>query len=270
MGGDIPSESAFERKFVIGQVVPANPAASVRGPRHVVRVGQTLVLHPAQARLLLDGIDASTPAAPRDRTLISLMIYTFARIGAALCMQVEDVFTQNRRLWVRLHEKGGKDHAMPCHHNLEEVLEAYVDGTGITGNLKGPLFRTIGRGTGRLTRTALPQANAYAMIRRRARGGRHQDQDWEPQLPRNGDHRVPEEWWHSGVGRIHGQPREYPYHSALRSPLRPLMIGRRAPYPYTGIANNTLWLHVWRFFNVESGCTTPSPVRVHFCSLTAP
>jgi integrase len=33
---------------------------------------------------------------------------------------------------------------------------------------KGPLFRTIGRGTNRLTRTVLPQANAYAMIRRRA------------------------------------------------------------------------------------------------------
>jgi integrase len=33
---------------------------------------------------------------------------------------------------------------------------------------KGPLFRTIGRGTAKLTRTVLPQANAYAMIGRRA------------------------------------------------------------------------------------------------------
>src|SRR5262249_26777246 len=33
---------------------------------------------------------------------------------------------------------------------------------------KGPLFRTIGWGTGKLTRTVLPQANAYAMIGRRA------------------------------------------------------------------------------------------------------
>jgi integrase len=32
----------------------------------------------------------------------------------------------------------------------------------------GPLFRTVGHGTGRLTRTPLPQANAHAMIRRRA------------------------------------------------------------------------------------------------------
>ena len=50
------------------------------------------------------------------------MVYSFARIGAAIGMRVEDVYTQNRRLWVRLHEKGGKQHAMPCHHNLESYL----------------------------------------------------------------------------------------------------------------------------------------------------
>ena len=154
--------------LVTGQVVPVNPAASVRGPRHVVRAGKTPVLEPAEARALLDSIDAATPAGLRDRALISLMVYSFARIGAALGMKVEDVFTQNRRLWVRLYEKGGKDHAMPCHHNLEQPLTLYIDGAGLADDPKGPLFRTIGRGTGQLTRTSLPQANAYAMIRRRA------------------------------------------------------------------------------------------------------
>ncbi|WP_420240119.1 tyrosine-type recombinase/integrase (plasmid) [Telmatobacter bradus] len=153
--------------LVMGQVVPVNPAASVRGPRHVVRVGKTAVLEPAEARALLDSIDTTTPAGLRDRALISLMVYSFARIGAALAMKVEDVFTQNRRLWVRLHEKGGKDHALPCHHNLEQALTLYIDGTGIAAEPKGALFRTIGRGTGQLTHTPLPQANAHAMIRRR-------------------------------------------------------------------------------------------------------
>lgn len=50
----------------------------------------------------------------------------FARVGAALAMKVEDVYVQNRRLWVRLHEKGGKRHEMPCHHNLEAYLQAYI------------------------------------------------------------------------------------------------------------------------------------------------
>jgi site-specific recombinase XerD len=154
--------------LVTGQVVPVNPAASVRGPRHVVTSGQTPVLDPSEARALLDSIDTASVVGLRDRALIGLMVYSFARIGAALGMTVEDVYTQNRRLWVRLREKGGKRHAMPCHHNLEEYLTGYLDGAELRGDPKGPLFRTIGRGTGKLTRTALPQANAYAMIRRRA------------------------------------------------------------------------------------------------------
>ena len=154
--------------LVVGQIVPLNPAASVRGPAYSVRKGKTPVLDAAEARALLDSIDVSTPIGLRDRALIALMIYSFGRIGAALGMRVEDVFVQNRRLWLRLREKGGKQHEMPCHHTLDEYLHAYLNGTGIADDFKGPLFRTIGRGTGRLTRTALPQANAYAMVRRRA------------------------------------------------------------------------------------------------------
>src|SRR3546814_10778268 len=75
------------------------------------------------------------------------MVYSCARIGAALAMRVEDVFVQNRRLWVRLHEKGGKRHEMPCHHNLEHYLAEYLDGYDLREDRKGPLFRTIARGT---------------------------------------------------------------------------------------------------------------------------
>jgi integrase len=154
--------------LVTGQVIPINPAASVQGPRHSALKGKTPVLDAAEARALLDSIDVSTPGGLRDRALIALMVFSFARVGAALGMRVEDVYTQGRRLWVRLHEKGGKRHEMPCHHTLGEYLHAYIDGMGIGDDLKGPLFRTIGRGTKRLTRTPLPQANAYAMIQRRA------------------------------------------------------------------------------------------------------
>src|SRR3984893_1737353 len=94
--------------LVNGQVVPVNPAHTVRGPRHVVMSGQTPVLDPAEARTLLDSIDVTTHAGLRDRALIRLMVYSFARIGAALGMAVEDVYMQNHRLWVRLREKGGK------------------------------------------------------------------------------------------------------------------------------------------------------------------
>ena len=112
------------------------------------------MLDPAEARQLLDSIDATTPAGLRDRALIALMVYSFARVGAALAMKVEDVFMQNRRLWVRLHEKGGKAHAMPCHHNLEEYLAAYLDGAGLRDDPKGPLFPS---------RTARPAGRSPAL-----------------------------------------------------------------------------------------------------------
>jgi integrase len=59
---------------------------------------------------------------------------------------------------------------MPCHHALEAYLSAYLERTGLTAEPKGkgPLFRTIARGAGQLSATPLPQANAYAMVRRRA------------------------------------------------------------------------------------------------------
>ncbi|ENA26555.1 hypothetical protein HMPREF1487_09596 [Pseudomonas sp. HPB0071] len=155
--------------LVTGQVIPTNPAASVRGPRHTARQGKTPVLDAMEARQLLDSIDISTPAGLRDRALIGLMVFSFARIGAALAMKVEDLYIQNRRLWVRLKEKGGKRHEMPCHHALEEYLHTYLDQTGIGSDPKGPLFRTIKRGTDQLSNTPLHQSNAHAMVRRRAK-----------------------------------------------------------------------------------------------------
>ncbi len=152
--------------LVIGQIMPVNPAAAVRGPRHIVRRGKTPVLDPQEARQLIDAIDATTVIGLRDRALIGLMVYSFARIGAAIGMQVDDVYSQNRRLWVRLHEKGGKQHAMPCHHNLEAYLHEYIDGAGLAQEPKAKafLFQTYGRAIGQLTSNPLPQANAYAMI----------------------------------------------------------------------------------------------------------
>ncbi|MGN8134626.1 tyrosine-type recombinase/integrase [Paraburkholderia sp. 22099] len=154
--------------LVTSQIVPHNPAASVRGPSHTTKKGRTPVLDTSEARQLLDSIDVTTPIGLRDRALIALMVFSFARIGAALAMRVDDVYVQQRRLWVRLREKGGKRHEMPCHHTLEGYLHAYLDGTGIADDPMGPLFRTVARGTGQLSETPLPQANAYAMVRRRA------------------------------------------------------------------------------------------------------
>jgi site-specific recombinase XerD len=109
--------------LVVGQVIEVNPAHAVRGPKHVVRKGKAPVLDREEARALLASIDTSSLVGLRDRALIGTMIYTLARVGAVLQMNVGDYFTQGRRGWVRLHEKGGKEHEAPCHHKLETFLD---------------------------------------------------------------------------------------------------------------------------------------------------
>ena len=102
--------------LVVGQVVRSNPASVVRGPRHVVNRGRTPILAPEEARALFESIPTDSLVGLRDRALIGVLIYSFARISAALAMRVEDYFPQGKRWWLRLHEKGGKHHEMPVHH----------------------------------------------------------------------------------------------------------------------------------------------------------
>jgi site-specific recombinase XerD len=154
--------------LVTGGVLATNPAHAVRGPKHVVKRGKTPVLTADQARTLIESIDTTTLVGLRDRALIGVMTYAFARIGAVVAMRVEDYFANGKRWWVRLHEKGGKRHEMPAHHKLEAFLDEYIRAAGIGDEGKSPLFRSaIGR-TGSLTITAMNRVDAYRMIQRRA------------------------------------------------------------------------------------------------------
>lgn len=154
--------------LVLGQIVPVNPAASVRGPKHSAKKGKTPIPSTEEARALLDTIPTDTLTGLRDRAVIGTLLYTFARVGAATGLKVEDYFPQGKRWWLRLHEKGGKVHDMPVHHCLEEYLDAYLVAAGIEGERKAPLFRTAYRKTGKLTERPMRQEDVFRMIRRRA------------------------------------------------------------------------------------------------------
>ena len=119
--------------LVVSQVLPVNPAAAVRGPKHVVTKGATPVLSPAEARRLLEAIDTGTLAGLRDRALVSVMLYSFARVSAVIAMRRQDYFRQERRGWLRLHEKGGKRHDGPAHHRAAEALDDYLERAGRGG-----------------------------------------------------------------------------------------------------------------------------------------
>jgi site-specific recombinase XerD len=154
--------------LVTGQIVATNPAHSVRGPKHVVKTGKTTVLTGEQARQLLDSIDVSTLVGLRDRALVSVMTFAFARVGAVVAMRIEDYYPNGKRWWVRLHEKGGKRHEMPAHHNLEAYLDAYIEAAGIRDGGKAPLFCSAAGRAGALTDKPMHRVDAWRMIQRRA------------------------------------------------------------------------------------------------------
>ncbi len=207
--------------LVTGHVLDVNPAHAVHGPKYVVKKGKTPVLTGDEARELLDSIaltrttvskgepQSTEPAliGLRDRALIGVMVYTFARINAVLQMKVSDYFVQGRRGWVRLHEKGGKQHEVPCHHNLEQYLDEYIVAAGIAGDPDGPLFRTAAGKSGELTGNAMWQQDAYRMIQRRTKSHWHQDEDRQSYLSCYRHHCLPEEQGYTRNRATYCQPR---------------------------------------------------------------
>ena len=154
--------------LVVGQIVPMNPASSVRGPKHSTNKGKTIDLSAADTRLLLDSIDTSHVRGLRDRALIASLVYSCARVGAVVKMRVEDYYPKGKRWWFRLHEKGGKEHEVPAHHLAEAYLDEYIRTTGIAEDPKGPLFRSCKGRSSTLGTAGLEQSNVYQMIRKRA------------------------------------------------------------------------------------------------------
>ncbi|MEO1294891.1 MAG: tyrosine-type recombinase/integrase [Cyanobacteria bacterium J06636_16] len=154
-------------------VLTTNPAENIRGPKYRSKIGKTPVLAATEMRQLLDSFDTSHITGLRDQALISLMTFTFARIGAVLAMNVEDYFVKSGRRWARLHEKGGKYLEVPLHHTAQEHLHIYVEAAeGQLGAawVKGtPLFRAQERGRKRvLSDRRFKQNRAWDMVQRRA------------------------------------------------------------------------------------------------------
>jgi len=154
--------------FVTGGVLPMNPASSVRGPKYIVKKGKTPVLKPDEARALFDSIPTNTIVGLRDRAIIGVMCYSFARVSATIGMRIEDYYQQGKRWWFRLHEKGGKRHEVPAHHKAEEYMDHYLKAAGIHGDKKGFLFRSVDKTRRQLTENPLSRVDVLRMIKRRA------------------------------------------------------------------------------------------------------
>lgn len=63
------------------------------------------------------------------------MVYSFARVTAAVAMKVGDYYTQGKHSFFRLHKKGGKYNVVPAHRVAIEYIDDYLQAAG---DKKGP------------------------------------------------------------------------------------------------------------------------------------
>ena len=164
--------SAIRRLFdwlVTGQVLASNPAAPVRPPKLVVEEGKTPVFTAEETRELLDSIveEKQDVGRLRDRALIGVMVFTFARVSAVAGLDVGDYYRAGHRWTLHLQEKGGKRRDIPVHHKAGQYLDAYLDAAGIRHEKDAPLFQSLSRSR-ELTGRRLQSNNILQMVKRRA------------------------------------------------------------------------------------------------------
>jgi site-specific recombinase XerD len=164
--------AAIRRLFdwlVTGGVLERNPAEPVKGPKHVVEEGSTPILTADEARAFIEGLPTASVKDKRDKAIIGVLTYTFARVSAVVRMEIQDYYRAGNRWKVHLQEKGGKRRDVPLHHKAKDYLDAYLEVAGIEEE-GAPLFQTIGRSK-ELTGRALSRTSILRMVKARAKEG---------------------------------------------------------------------------------------------------
>jgi site-specific recombinase XerD len=139
-------------------VLAMNPAREVKTERFSRTEGKTPAFVEGEVQKLLGVVETSTHTGLRDRALLGVLAYTFARIGAVVTLKVEDYYPSGETFLLRFKEKGGNEKELPVHHKLEELLDQYLKATGLEKEPESPLFPAALGKTGKISR---PSARAY-------------------------------------------------------------------------------------------------------------
>lgn len=156
----------FFSHLLLDSLIATNPALIVEGPRLRRTEGKTPAFDREDLRRLLDSIERGTLVGLWDRALIATMFFTFGRISAVIGLDLKDFVRLPRRSILRLKEKMGLEHELPCHRDLEEVLLDYIETAKIQGK-DTPLFQSVRGCSQTLLGTRLSRSDVYKMMRRR-------------------------------------------------------------------------------------------------------
>jgi site-specific recombinase XerD len=141
-------------------ILAMNPAREVKTEKFSRTEGKTPAFDTEQVQKVLDKIDTSNEVGLRDRALLGTLAYTFARIGAV-------VNQTGKRSMIRFSEKGGKETEIPVHHKLEELLDQYLEKSGLRNRPNAPLFPIAVGKTRKLGNRPATRIDAARMLKRR-------------------------------------------------------------------------------------------------------
>ncbi len=161
--------SALRRLFawwVEKGVLERNPVREVRTEKFSRSEGKTPAFDHEDMQVLFASFDPTLLIDLRDRALIGVMAFSFARVEAVCKLKMKDYYAQGRRSYLQLNEKGGMQRDIPCNHRLEEFLDSYVVALGESAN-DAPLFRSARGRTGLLESKKMQRTDVYAMVQRR-------------------------------------------------------------------------------------------------------
>ena len=150
---------------VTRHAIPLNPALSVRGEKHQTIEGKTPEISPVQAAKLLKSCDENSLIGLRDKTIIAILIYTAARVGAVAKLTLGDFVTTGTLYALKFKEKGGKDREIPVRHDLEALIKKYIERSGISKS--SPLFPSAIGKSGKLSSSEMHPNDLRRMLKRR-------------------------------------------------------------------------------------------------------
>jgi site-specific recombinase XerD len=151
------------------QCMPFNPASGVKPPRHVYKNGKTPKLTQKQTRQFFDSMDGTKLIDYRDRAIIAVMLFSFARISATLNMKIMDYRKNGHEADFLLIDKGGQEKIIPVHHLAARFVDDYIYQAGFDPSSNDYLFRSFEKGKSELSEKPLNRTNAWNMIKRRAK-----------------------------------------------------------------------------------------------------
>ncbi|MGV8953847.1 MAG: tyrosine-type recombinase/integrase [Cypionkella sp.] len=146
--------------------VTGNPVKGVKRPKMDSLEGKTPAIGDHQARALLDAPDDGTRQGQRDRdrAILSPLLYHGLR-RAELCALTVGCVQQRRGVaHLRVHGKGGKLRYVPLHPGTAELIDAYLQAAGHSGDAQGALFRPIRNNVHGNQRASITADGVYKML----------------------------------------------------------------------------------------------------------